>query len=200
MSRSSIVGLLAGGAQRTAAAIVRVGASGRRRRAGSDGRSARPARVEGRPQEVARGVAGEDAPGPVAAVGRRRQPDDQDAARRDRRTRAAAGPSRARRGSGRPSRGRRARARRPAAGSGRQATISSRRASSAAARAAAAAPASGAGLAVTAASAPGPRLALQQQLVEPSRRDRQADDAHHAQVRHVDEQARRDRPDRQASG
>ena len=34
--------------------------------------------MERGPQEVARRVAGEDAPGPVAAVGRRREPDEQD--------------------------------------------------------------------------------------------------------------------------
>ena len=42
------------------------------------GRSARPCGMERGPQEVARRVAGEDAARPVAAVGRRREPDEQD--------------------------------------------------------------------------------------------------------------------------
>ena len=69
-----------------------------------DGRSARPARVERGQQEVAGRVAGEDAAGPVAAVGRRRQARRSGSARRGRRSRARAGPSTARRGSARPSR------------------------------------------------------------------------------------------------
>ena len=34
--------------------------------------------MEGRPQEIAAGVAGEDASGPVSTVGRRCEPEDQD--------------------------------------------------------------------------------------------------------------------------
>ena len=86
VSRSSIVGLLAGGAQRTAAAMyasVRVRPSSARR---EDGRSARPGRVERRPQEVARRVAGEDPAGPIAAVGGGREPDQEDPRRPDRRS------------------------------------------------------------------------------------------------------------------
>ena len=78
LSRSDGSGLFAGGAHRTAAAtyapIEPQPVVGRARR-----RLVRePDRVHRREQEVARRVAGEHPPGPVAAVRRRRQPDEQD--------------------------------------------------------------------------------------------------------------------------
>ena len=77
VSRSSMVGLLSGGAQRTAATI-RVLISRCPSPAcvlvGCDGQTDP---VQRREQPVAGAVAGEDPAGPVAAVGRRRQPDDE---------------------------------------------------------------------------------------------------------------------------
>ena len=83
-----------------------------------------PDRVHRLEQEVARGVAGEDAAGPVATVGGRRQARRSGSAPRDRRSRARAGPSTSRPGTGRPSRPRRARARRPTADMPGRSTIS----------------------------------------------------------------------------
>ena len=97
-----------------------------------------PDRVHRREQEVAGRIAGEHAPGPVAAVRRRRQADDQDPRLGVAEARARAGPSTSRRGTGRPSPGRRARATRRAAGSGGSATISAVSAASAARRSTAA--------------------------------------------------------------
>ncbi len=79
VSRSLGIGLLAGGAQRTAATI-RIPVSDQpvpARHAG--GLAGIPGAVEGGVQPVAAPVTGEHAPRPVAAVGRGREPDDEDA-------------------------------------------------------------------------------------------------------------------------
>ena len=78
VSRSSGVGALAGGAQRTAALIRTPVRRGRRRAGARSAELASPAAIQRGEEEVARPVAGEDPPGPVAAVGGRREPDDQD--------------------------------------------------------------------------------------------------------------------------
>ena len=76
-SRSSVVGLLAGGAHRTAAATYASRSSRPSSRATDDGWFARPGAVHRPEQPVAGTVAGEDAPGAVAAVRRRREPGDE---------------------------------------------------------------------------------------------------------------------------
>ena len=92
MSRSAGVGLLSGGAQRTAAKI-RVSAERQPVVGAHAGRLVgQPGPVQGGEQHVAGAVAGEDPAGPVAAMRRRREPEDADPGVGRRRSRAPGRP------------------------------------------------------------------------------------------------------------
>ena len=92
------VGLLAGGAQRTAATIrTSMQLLARRRRGCRRRLVGQPGPVQRGEEPVAAAVAGEDPAGAVAAVRGRRQPDDGDPRRRPAPARAPAGPSTSRR-------------------------------------------------------------------------------------------------------
>ena len=120
VSRSAVVGLFCGGAQRTVATI-RVSISSWPSPACTLVRlrgQADP--VQAREQPVAGAVAGEDPAGAVAAVRGRREADDQHPRRRRRPSRGSAGPSRARRRTTPACRAPRPRASGPAAGRPRQ--------------------------------------------------------------------------------
>ena len=113
VSRSSGVGLLPGGAHRTAA-VIRTPVSRSPSSHDDDvGWLASPTRYSARVQPVTAAVAGEHPPGPVGAVRRRRQPDDDDRGVAGRRSPAPDGPSSRRRRTTVASRPRRARATRP---------------------------------------------------------------------------------------
>ena len=124
------VGLLAGGAQRTAAAMY-VSSSVRPSSARRDaGRSASPARCSAAHRKSPDASPVKTRPVRLPAVRRRREADEQDARVRVAEARAPVAPSRSRRGSGRPSRAPPARATRRAAGSAGTPTISAVKAAS----------------------------------------------------------------------
>ena len=120
------VGLLPGGAQRTIAATYASRQHEAVVAAADVGWFAKPRAVQRGEQPVAGAVAGEDAAGAIAAVRRRREPDDQRRARPDRRTPAPGAPSRPGRRSARPRSRATSRATRRAAGQARHATTSRR--------------------------------------------------------------------------
>ena len=96
-SNSCGVGLLSGGAQRTAAVIQASRRVRPSRRDSEIGRLAKPAACIAVIRKQAGSIAGEHPAGAVGAVRAGRQADDQQRAPRDRRSRAAGGPSRSRR-------------------------------------------------------------------------------------------------------